>query len=104
VRLRSFRNVVVLTTVLMAVLAFVVALMGFLRPTWLPLSRQRSPAKRWWCARRDSPNPSPLRRPASRSRVTLRSASRACRAEAPHRRDDSISRLVAHAWSIRSRP
>lgn len=37
VRLRSFRNVVVLTTVLMAVLAFAVALMGFLRPTWLPL-------------------------------------------------------------------
>jgi hypothetical protein len=37
VRLRSFRNVVVLTIVLMAVLAFAVALMGFLRPTWLPL-------------------------------------------------------------------
>lgn len=37
VRLRSFRNVVVVTTVLMAALAFGVALMGFLRPTWLPL-------------------------------------------------------------------
>jgi hypothetical protein len=37
VRLRSFRNVVVLTTVLMAVLAIGVALTGFYRPTWLPL-------------------------------------------------------------------
>jgi hypothetical protein len=37
VQLRSFRNVVVLTTVLMAALAFALALMGFLRPTWLPL-------------------------------------------------------------------
>ena len=36
VLLRSFRNVVVLTTVLMAVLAFGVALIGSLSPTWLP--------------------------------------------------------------------
>jgi hypothetical protein len=35
--LRSFRNVVVLTTVLMAVLAIGVALMGYHSPTWLPL-------------------------------------------------------------------
>ncbi len=37
VRVRSFRNVVVLTTVLMAVLAIAVAVMGYHRPTWLPL-------------------------------------------------------------------
>lgn len=35
--LRSFRNVVVLTTVVMAVLAIGVALMGYHSPTWLPL-------------------------------------------------------------------
>ena len=37
IRVRSFRNVVVLTTVLMALLAIGVALMGYRSPTWLPL-------------------------------------------------------------------
>jgi hypothetical protein len=37
VRLRSFRNVVVVTTILMALLAIGVALTGFLRPTLIPL-------------------------------------------------------------------
>jgi hypothetical protein len=37
VRLRSFRNVVVVTTVLMALLALGVAVTGFFRPTLLPL-------------------------------------------------------------------
>ncbi len=37
VRLRSFRNVVVLTTVLMTLLAIGVALVGFYRPTLVPL-------------------------------------------------------------------
>jgi hypothetical protein len=37
VRLRSFRNVVVVTTILMALLAIGVALMGFFRPTLIPL-------------------------------------------------------------------
>jgi hypothetical protein len=37
VRLRSFRNVVVVTTVLMALLAIGVALIGFFRPTLIPL-------------------------------------------------------------------
>jgi hypothetical protein len=37
VRLRSFRNVVVVTTILMALLAIGVALTGFFRPTLIPL-------------------------------------------------------------------
>jgi hypothetical protein len=37
IRLRSFRNVVVLATVLMALLAIGVGVVGYLRPTWLPL-------------------------------------------------------------------
>jgi hypothetical protein len=37
VRLRSFRNVVVVTTILMALLSIGVALTGFLRPTLIPL-------------------------------------------------------------------
>ena len=37
IQVRSFRNVVVLTTVLMAMLAIGVALMGYHSPTWLPL-------------------------------------------------------------------
>jgi hypothetical protein len=37
IRLRSFRNVVVVTTTLMAVLAIGVAITGFFRPTLLPL-------------------------------------------------------------------
>jgi hypothetical protein len=37
VRLRSFRNTVVITAVLMALLAIGVALMGFFRPTLIPL-------------------------------------------------------------------
>jgi hypothetical protein len=37
IRLRSFRNVVVVTTTLMALLAIGVAITGFLRPTLLPL-------------------------------------------------------------------
>ena len=37
IRVRSFRNVVVLTTVFMALLAIGVALMGYRSPTWLPL-------------------------------------------------------------------
>jgi hypothetical protein len=37
VRLRSFRNVVVVTTILMALLAVGVGLTGFLRPTLIPL-------------------------------------------------------------------
>ena len=36
-RLRSFRNVVVLTTVLMALLAIGVALTGYFHKTWIPL-------------------------------------------------------------------
>jgi hypothetical protein len=37
IRLRSFRNVVVVTTILMALLAIGVALTGFFRPTLIPL-------------------------------------------------------------------
>jgi hypothetical protein len=37
IRLRSFRNVVVLATVLMTLLAIGVGVVGFTRPTWLPL-------------------------------------------------------------------
>src|SRR4029450_5321146 len=37
VRLRSFRNVVVVTAVLMALLAIGVAITGFFRPTLIPL-------------------------------------------------------------------
>jgi hypothetical protein len=37
VRLRSFRNVVALVTVIMTMLALGVAVVGYLQPTWLPL-------------------------------------------------------------------
>jgi hypothetical protein len=37
IRLRNFRNVVVLATVLMALLAIGVGVIGYMRPTWLPL-------------------------------------------------------------------
>ena len=74
VRLRSFRNVVVLTTVLMAVLAFAVALMGFLRPTWLPLcfAPEESGKAVVVCPTGQS-EPFTRRRPAWRSREIRRS-------------------------------